>query len=159
MDDSTLEYPWVEYASFQERAGQIQRLSLAAWAIEDLLNEFLDSFSEGSLPVDREAREKRQKNLLINRQKKHSHRLKLVQEQAVTAPSYSPSEPIIHPLIIAELLIHVRASTTEQEWRILVLLAFDYDYATVAQNEGMSVTALKTKVSRCRQRLRVCLAA
>lgn len=159
MDDSALEYPWDEYASLQERADRVSKLSHTAWAIEAQLNKFLTSLSDGSLPVDGEAREKKQQNLLINEQKKDRHRLMLLQREAATAPTFSPSEPILRHLIIVELLVQVRASTTEQEWRVLVLLALDYDYATIARSAGISVTALKTKVSRCRQRLRVCLAA
>jgi len=159
MDDSELDYPWAEYASLQERADQIRQLGHTASAIEDQLNKFLDSLAKGSLPVDNEAREKQQKNLLINRQKKHRHRLRLLQQQAAIAPTSLPSEPIVSRLIIVEMLVQVRALTTVQEWRFLVRLALDQDYATIAQSEGISVAALKTKVSRCRQRLRIRLAA
>lgn len=159
MDDSTLESPWTEYASLQERAAQIRKLSHATWAVDDLLNNFLESLNKVSLPVDDEAREKRQKNFLINRRNKHSHRSKLLQEQAAITPSFLPSEPIIGKLIQAELLFRVRALTTEQEWRILVRLARGDDYATIARSEGISVSALKTKVSRCRQRVKMRLAA
>jgi hypothetical protein len=159
MDDSTLEHPWAEYASLQERADRVRKLSPTALAIEDQLNNFLESLDEGFLPVNDEAFEKRQKNLLINRRKKHSYRARLLQEQAAITPTFSPSEPIIGKLIQAELLFQVRTSTTKQEWRILVRLALDHDYATIAQSEGISVIALKTKVSRCRQRVRIRLAA
>lgn len=159
MEDSAPDYPWAEYASLQERADQITKLGHTAWAVEDQLNTFLESLANGSLPVDEEERAKRQKNLLINRQQKHRHRLRLLQEQAATAPTSSPPEEILDKVIEAELLVRVHILTTLQEWRILARLAHDHDYATIAQSEGVSVTALKTKVFRCRQRVRACLAA
>lgn len=150
---------WAEYASLQKRADRVTKLSHRAWAIEDQLNEFLDALEKSSLPVDEEARAKQQKNLLINRQNKHRHRLKLLQAQAATTPASSPPEQVTDPLIVAELIVRVRTLTTTQEWRILVLLAHAHDYAAIAQKEGISVAALKTRVTRCRQRLRLCLAA
>jgi len=159
MDNSVLDYPWAEYASLQERSDQIKKLGHTAWAIEDQLNTFLESFAEGSLPNDNDALEKRLSNLLINRHKKHRNRLRLLQKQAATAPTSSSPETVILNLIQAEQLVQIRALTTMQELRILQGLALDLDYKTVAQSEGMSVASLKTKVCRCRHRLRIRLAA
>jgi hypothetical protein len=159
MDDSVPDDLWAEYASLQERAKRATKLTHSACAIEDQMNEFLDALDNSSLPVDEEARAKQQKNLLINRQNKHRHRLALLQAQAATTPTSSPPEQVTDPLIVAELIVLVRTLTTTWEWRILVLLACDHDYASIAQREALSVAALKTRVTRCRQRLRLRLAA
>jgi len=160
MDDNVLDYPWAEYASLQKRADQINKLGPTAWAIEDQLNTFLESFAAGSLPLDNEAREKRLNNLVINRQKKHRNRARLLKERSATAQTQSSSpEPILNNLIRAEQLTRIRALTTTREWGVLRSLALDLDYKTIAQNEGVSVATLKTKVCRCRHRLRIRLAA
>jgi hypothetical protein len=159
MDDNVLEYPWDKYNSLQKRSRQIERLDPTAWAIEAQLNKILKSVAERSLPDNKEALDKQMNNLAINRQKKHRNRSRILQEHAATAPTSSPAEPIITNLIQDGQLVQIRASTTTQELRILYSLAHDVDYKTVAQSEGLSVAALKTKVCRCRHRLRHLLAA
>lgn len=159
MDNSASEYFWAEYASLQERVDRIRKVGHIAWAIEDQLNDFLESLGENSPSVDDKEREKKQKNFLINRQKKHSHRSRLLQEQAAITPTSLPPESIIKKVIEAELLFKIHSLATKQERRILKCLARGDDYATIAQSEGMSIIALKTKVSRCRQRVRIRLAA
>ena len=160
MDDTVLDYPWGEYATLQMRADQINKLGPTAWAIEDQLNTFLESFAAGSLPIDNEAREKWLNNLVVNRQKKHRNRSRLLKERTTTAQTRSSSsEPILHNLIHSQQLAQIRELTTTQEWGVLRSLALDLDYKTIAQNEGVSVATLKTRVCRCRHRLKTLLAA
>lgn len=159
MEDSALGQLWAKYDSLQKYASQVRKVDPKAWAIEEQLNDFLAKLEKGSLPVDDEVSERRLKNLLINRQKKHRHRSRLLQEHTAISLTFSPSESIIRKVIETELLVRVRTSTTAQEWRILVRLARGDDYGTVARSEGMSVVALKTKISRCRRRVRFRLAA
>src|SRR5262245_5377463 len=160
MDDTVLEYPWAEYAALQMRADQINKLGHTAWAIEDQLNTFLESLAAGSLPTDNEAREKWLNNLVINRQKKHRNRSRLLKERTATAQTQSTSsEPILHDLIQAEQVAQIRVLTTTKEWGVLRSSALDLDYKTIAQNEGVGSATLKTRVCRCRHRLRTRLAA
>lgn len=154
MDDKFTDDLWAEYASLQERSDKIQKLGQTAWAIEDQLNSFLESFAKGVLPASQEEREKQRTNLLINRQKKYRNRAKLLQKLAATFSTSSPPNLLILRLMQSQQLHKVFMLATKQDMRILWSLALDVDYKTVAQREGMNVIALKTKVHRCRQQLR-----
>lgn len=150
---------WDEYDSLQKRARSNKHIGPLAWAIEDQLNTFLKSLSDACLPADFETRSKQLNNLAINRQKKHRHRSSLLESYAATQTEVSAGKLILDELIQAEQLARVRSLISLQEWRILRKLARDDDYKTVAREEGISLPALKTRVSRCRCRLREYLAA
>ena len=60
----------------------------------------------------------------------------------------------IDRLYVRKAVARVRSLATHQEWRILWHLANGESYEGMARAEGLSVSALKTKVSRCRSRLK-----
>jgi hypothetical protein len=150
---------WDEYELLQRRSQSNSHIGPQAWAIEDQLDTFLASLSDACLPQDSSERRKQLTNLVLNRQKKHRHRAKLLESFAATQTEVSPEKLILDKLIQAEQLARVRSLISLQEWRILMRLARDDDYKTVAQKERISVAALKTRVSRCRGRLRERVAA
>lgn len=159
MNDDLPGELWDEYDALQKRARSNSHVGPVAWAIEDQLNTFLNLLSDASLPADSEARSKQFTNLAINRQKKHRHRANLLEFFAATQTEVSAEKLILDKLIQAEQLARVRSLISLQEWRILSKLAHDDDYKTVARDEGITLPALKTRVSRCRCRLREYLAA
>jgi uncharacterized protein YerC len=150
---------WVEYASLQERALSNHYVGPPAWAIEDQLNTFLRSLSGACLAADAESRTRQFNNLAINRTRKHKHRARLLTAFAATQTEVSAEKLILDKLIQDQTLVTVRSLVSVQEWRVLRKLAHEKDYQTVAQEEGISLPALKVRVYRCRCRLRQHLAA
>jgi hypothetical protein len=150
---------WDEYGSLQKRAERIITVAHNAWAIEDQLNTFLASLINNSLPKEAERRRKQSTNLAINRQRKHLYRFRLLESYAATQSEASVDKTSFDQVLQAEQLSTVRFVTTPDEWRVLWRLAREEDYKTIAEEEGVSIPALKTRVSRCRCRLRGHLAA
>lgn len=150
---------WDEYRSLQQRAERTTTISHSAWAIEDQLNAFLDSLKNNGLPKEADRRRKQFTNLAINRRSKHLYRFRLLQSYRATQSEASGDKTSFDRALQAEQLAVVRSKTTSDEWRILLSLAHENDYKTVAQENGLSVIVLKTRVSRCRCRLRSQLAA
>ncbi len=145
---------WQEYAALQQKARRVKKLDSYAWALEEQLCHFLDSIG-GGLPADSEARSKSLHNFLLNRAKKHSRRARLLEERYRVSVLEPPAEDIaVHRLRLRETIAIVRATTSGTEWRILSSLAYGKDYRTLAERERISISALKSKVCRCRHRLR-----
>ena len=160
MTDLLVDDLWCDYAFLQDRSRRLTVVNHAAWALEDQLDQFLDSLSKGVIPAEHEARDKWLTNLETNRAKKYRHRSALLRGRAAfmeIEARVSPSP--VEAISVTEQLAIVQANTASQEWRILSNLAADDDYATVARAEGFTVPALKSKVYRCRARLRLLLAA
>jgi hypothetical protein len=149
---------WDEYDSLQKRVEQITTVAHSAWAVEDQLNTFLDSIADGSLPADVNTRQKQLNNLKVNRQKKHLHRFRLLESFAATQAGASEGTAL-DQVLRAEQLLRIRSSTNLVEWGLLWRLARDEAYESLVIERGMTVSALKTRVSRCRCRLRQRLAA
>jgi len=144
---------WEEYGILQRKASRA-KIDSFTWALEEELNYFLDSVP-GRLPADPQVRSKFLHNLTLNRTKKYSRRTKLLeQHQHTLAPERSPEHEALQNLSLVETTMRLRAAATPVEWRILYSLAQGDDYQTVAGREGISVTSLKSKVCRCRQRLK-----
>jgi hypothetical protein len=150
---------WDEYDSLQKRADQVTNVAHSSWAIEDQLNTFLDSLSKGCLPADVNIRQKQLNNLKVNRQKKHLHRFRLLESFAAVQAEASGEKTAFDKVLQAEQLVRVRSLTDSLEWSVLWGLARDDGYQRLAVEQRISVAALKTRVSRCRCRLRERLAA
>ena len=150
---------WEEYRALQGLAERTITITHNAWAIEDQLNTFLDSLIDNSLPKEADRRHKQFTNLAINRRSKHLHRLRLLQSYAATQSEACTDKTSFDYALQAEQMAMVQSKATPTEWRILRKLAHDNDYKSVAREEGISVAVLKTRVSRCRCRLRSQLAA
>jgi hypothetical protein len=149
---------WDEYGSLQKRADQVTTLAHSSWAIEDQLNTFLDSLSKGGLSADVDTRQRKLNNLKVNRQKKHLHRFRLLESFAATHAA-AGVKTAFDQVFQAEQLARIRTLTNSVEWGLLVKLARDEAYESLAIDQRMGVSALKTRVSRCRCRLRQSLAA
>jgi hypothetical protein len=148
--------PWDDYAKLQQRADR-RKLDSKAWATDEQAEEFLNALARNSLKPDAKACEVWLQNLATNRAKKHRRRQALLHLYQHVRPSWEPSRA--HDRAAQEeFLERVRTSTTPQEWSALWALARGEDYEAVAAAEGCTVAALKSKVSRCRQRLHGCCA-
>jgi len=141
---------WDEYLAVQKKTDR-SKLDHYAWALEEQANHFLDSI--GRLPKTPEARSKSLRNLVLNRTKKHSRRRRLLEQWYLPAVEPSPEDIAIGRLQHKQTIALIRAATSGAEWKILISLASGSDYPTVARQAGISLSALKSKVSRCRQRL------
>src|SRR5207302_2584703 len=143
---------WEEYAVLQSKANRA-KLDSYTWAIDDQLEQFLDSI-KGRLPADSEARSKLLHNLVLNRTKKHSRRCRMLEAYRAPTPALDLEGETIDRLYVRKAVARVRSLATHQERRILWHLANGESYEGMARAEGLSVSALKTKVSRCRSRLK-----
>jgi len=150
---------WEEYGELQSRVDHVFNLAHSSWAVEDQLNSFLDSLANGTLSADADTRQRKLHNLKVNRQKKHLYRLRLVEAYAATQAAALSGTTAVDHVFQAEQMARVRSLTTLLEWRVLWRLARDEGYERIALDESINVSALKTRVSRCRCRLRACLAA
>jgi hypothetical protein len=158
-DYEGLEPEWVDFASLQDRLRGIERVDHKTWALEDQADAFLDSMTKGSLPTESESRAQWLDNLKVNRRKKHQKRLRLLEQHFAAIHTDSPATVVLDGVIQTEQLHRVRALTTPQEWGVLWDLANECDYQALASREHISVVALKTRVCRCRDRLRSRIAA
>jgi hypothetical protein len=154
MSENVSEVPphlWDEYQTLQRKVSR-SKIDSYTWALEDELNHFLDSV-QGRLPTEKEERSKSLKTLVVNRTKKHSRRRRLLEVYKPLEGEESPEKIALHRLQLLEVLAKVRSATSESEWRILCSLANEHDYVTIAKSERMTIYALKSRISRCRQRL------
>jgi hypothetical protein len=143
---------WAEYETLQRKVSRVRKINSYAWALEDQLNCVLDS---DEVSTNSEVRSKVLKNLLRNRIKKHSRRYALLEEQYQASTVDSSSEDsTIYVLDLKNVIAKARAAASDVEWRILGDLAQGDSYDDVARREQMRISTLKSKVCRCRQRLK-----
>ena len=144
---------WKEYALLQDRIDRAQVVNHRTFAMEDQLNVFLDSLEKGVLLSDPNSRRTRIENLYTNRSQKYRHRYKLLGLWAPNQPQFTSKSPI-DELIREEQLARACSMSTPQDWRILCRLADEDDYAIIAKEEGLRLGTLKSRVSRCRNRIK-----
>jgi DNA-directed RNA polymerase specialized sigma24 family protein len=149
---------WDEYDSLQKRVEQITTIGHITWAVEDQLNTFLDSIANNCLAADVSTRQKQLNNLKVNRQKKHLHRLRLLESFSATQ-AVAEKANAFDRVLQAEQVARVRSLTNAVEFGLLWRLARDETYEDLAAENGVTVGTLKTRMSRCRCRLRQRLAA
>jgi hypothetical protein len=155
MNEETSVIPaelWEEYEALQRKIRRVKKIDSYAWALEEQLDCFL---IPKQLPADSEDRSRVLQNFLLNRIKKHSRRNKLLEEQYRPSAGECFSEgAAIHSLHVKETIASVRAASSKTEWRILAGLAQGKSYDAVAEHERISISALKSKVCRCRRRFK-----
>lgn len=145
---------WTEYAALQKKAHRINKLDSYAWAIEDQIDNFLDSIQK-FCPETAESRAKSSHNLLLNRRKKHNWHSRLLEQESRREPPQLSAEIIAIDAIDSKRKIAaIDANTSPTERRILWQLADGINYATLAATENLTISALKSKACRCRQRLK-----
>jgi hypothetical protein len=143
--------PWDEYARLQQQADR-KTLDPRAWAAEELANTFLDAIAANTLKSSYDAFQGWQKNLSTNRAKKHRRRAVLLEQYRYERPASVASQA--HATAVRnEELYRVRRAVGGEEWRLLSDLANGGDYDGLAEATGCTISALKTRVSRCRRRV------
>lgn len=153
MSDATSAHdPWHQFSQLHHHANP-RILDHKAWATDEALDVILTRMQTGVVEADKDTRPRWLKNLVTNRAKKHRNRRTILLKDYAYETSLYDDTPPEKDAIITEEIASVRARTTDAEWRILWGLASGDDYETVAGWMGMSIGALKSKVSRCRTRL------
>ena len=143
--------PWLLYAALQFIAAAQRRYPVER-ALEERLKAFLDALSDGEIPDDLQKAGAWLKYLPGNRAKKHVRQDRLLKK---FANDLRPPEPL-SPLVAAERaddIEYVRSHVTGDEW-VLLRRAAAEELATLAMSVGLAVGTLKSKLCRCRARLR-----
>jgi DNA-directed RNA polymerase specialized sigma24 family protein len=143
--------PWDKYPPLQQQADR-QKLDAKAWAAEEQANEFLDALACNTPIIDAKAFEVWLENLATNRAKKHRRRAALLHVYQHLRP-ISESSKAHNAAVLKEDLEIIQKNATKEEWVALQALAAGDDYKSLAVAQGCTVSALKTRISRCRKRL------
>lgn len=155
-DDSALDPKWARYVQLREQL-ENRPLDLRTWALEEKVDAYLDALGNGDVSSDSDEVDRWLDNLDANRRKKYRHRIELFEQHfALIIPTSFRNQ--LDELIELERVKIVQKLTTECEFRVLYRRAHDDTYEAIAATELISVSALKTLVCRCRQRLRQSMA-
>jgi len=142
---------WQEYELLQNKSRKISKLDSYAWAVEDQLDRVL-SLATGPASAKVEPLAKSLKDLRLNRIKKHSRRRRLLQRFAAPVLPDVTENTLVGRIQLERAALAFR-STNGSDWQILVSIAYGADYGSIASRKGISVSALKSRVSRSRQQL------
>jgi DNA-directed RNA polymerase specialized sigma24 family protein len=143
---------WGDYARLQAQADR-RKLDPKAWAAEEQANQFIDAIANNDLKSNPEARQAWLENLATNRAKKHRRRAALLRLHQHCWPVAELS--VAHDAAVAnETVEKIKANTTTEEWWALVALSLGEAYKSLAMVQQCSESTLKTRISRCRKRLR-----
>jgi DNA-directed RNA polymerase specialized sigma24 family protein len=144
---------WADYAKLQNLSDH-QPLNHKGWATEEELNEFLKAISENRLPNDTESRSQWLNNLATNRAKKFRRRQTILKSNF--APICRPYEEprVLDRMVVSESLRLACARLTPDEWKLFLKIARGDSYQQIGQSNGSAAAATKTRVSRCRSRIR-----
>ena len=144
---------WDDYATLQTNAERRRRIDHKSWASDEQMDSFLDLLSirdghESTRPTG-----KRLNNLVTNRAKKYRRRNQLLCEYCASCCRSHLECAKLDGLCNGETISQVRHRVTAVEWSIFQELAEGDDYATIAARQHLTVSALKSRISRCRCRL------
>jgi len=108
---------------------------------------------------------KRFQSLCRNRQNKHAHRRQLEMESF--RPTHRrggtdfghvtltrPAPTVLNNLITDQLMLLIRAELSQEEFAILMEIADGDSYGDIACSRGLTVTSLKSRVLRARNKVR-----
>jgi hypothetical protein len=121
-------------------------------ALEERLDTFLSALAMGKVPADLRQASRWLRNLPGNRAKKHARQDRLLKRFGNDLRRPEP----VSPLAAAERsddIEYVRSHVTENEW-ILLSRASVEELVTLALSVGLGIGTLKSKLSRCRARVR-----
>jgi uncharacterized protein YerC len=157
MDNQTLDYPWDVLAELQARERSITKIGPWAEAHRDKLDYVVDLIVSGNVP-DRETLARRLRNVEINHQKTHKRRRQMDAASLAVVPARS-ADAIVNAVVAQDLVALARSLTASYEWTLIWALAEDATYSDLSSRTGLSISALKTRTSRCRSRIRSHLVA
>ena len=143
---------WQQYEALQNKSRKIRKLDSYAWAVEDQLDRAL-SLAQAAAPATEDGLAKSLKELRLNRIKKHSRRRRLLQKFVLPVLPDVTENTLLDRIQLERAAMAFRSTNDGSDWRILVSIARGADYGAIAGREGTTVSALKSRVSRCRRRL------
>lgn len=150
---------------FQEvnRFTDPRRIDDQAWAIDEVTERYLDRLADKSLTEVEDLTKQFWKEVW-NKKKKYRRRRQFLltrfpnESRNVDMPEPSKSaidESRYHAgLHTAELLEFVKSRVNDREWDLLVRSANEIPLDELSAEWGVPVGTLKSRLSRCRQRLR-----
>ena len=151
MDDHVLVYPWDVLAELQARERSITKIGPWAEAHRAKLDFLVDLIASGNVP-DRQTLARRLTNVEINRQKTYRRRREI--DATFAAVSEHPLDNALDVVVAKDGAAFDRSIATANEWALLWALATDSTYADLKSQTGLSLNALKTRISRSRSRIR-----
>jgi hypothetical protein len=164
---------WDKFRSIQNQA-DLRRVDHQAWAIDEVVSEYLerlDATDPDLKPLTDEEIEQLPGAFRLrvwNKKKKHRRRRRIV----LTRLPRETGRPVVDVPDPSKFVIDharndlgddldrksaaaaVRASVTEQEWKLLWARANDRSFEELSIEWGEAVGTLKSRVARCRRRLR-----
>lgn len=153
---------WSDFLKFERQQASKYSVSNHAWGADDALASYLDAMAEGQLASNSEARLRTLRNRATNRAKIHARRRDI--DRKLHNSSKDPKRREVRrqcdPMIIAAVSDEVQAVRSicrPDEWTWLWALANGDTCETLAASAKMSVSTFKSKVSRCRSRVRALL--
>ncbi len=151
---------WDDYATLQTNAERRRQLNHKSWAFDEQMDSLLDLLSNHDRLASSHSIDQRLNNLVTNRTKKYRRRTQLLCQYYVSrCRPYVECEKL-NSLCNGETIRQIRRQVTETEWSVFLYLAAGDDYETIATRQRLTVSALKSRISRCRHRLgRQCIEA
>jgi hypothetical protein len=136
----------MQFIAVAQRHQRVER------ALEERLDAYLSALAMGKVPEDLRQAGSWLRNLPGNRAKKHARQDRLLRRFGNDLRRPEP----VSPLAAAERsddIEYVRSHVSENEWILLSRASVD-ELATLALSVGLAIGTLKSKLSRCRARLR-----
>jgi len=147
---------WDDVAALQDCAANQRHLDYKAWAMEEQLDSLVQLVALVPLSEATDAHSKPILNLVANRSKKYRRRERLLRDsyRHICRSSYECTA--VELLLRRERIAAIRARLVKSDQQIFEGLADGDDYLTIAVRQKMTLGALKSKIGRCRDRLRQC---
>jgi hypothetical protein len=145
---------WDDFAALQNSAANRRQLDHKAWALEEQLDSFAELLSDSPSNEASAGKAKPVLNLVANRSKKFRRRDQLLRDSYQHICRKSCECRTIELLSRRESITEIRLRLSEDELRIFEDLADGADYLSIAGRHRMTQSALKSRISRCRQRVR-----
>ncbi len=145
---------WDDLAVLQNSAANRRHLDHKAWALEEQLDSFVELLTDSPSNEVSAGKAKSVLNLVANRSKKFRRRDQLLRNsyQHICRKSYDCQT--FELLSFRESIGKIRFQLSEGEFQVFEALAAGDDYVTVADRHLMTPSALKSKIARCRERIR-----
>ena len=145
---------WDDFAVLQNSAANRRQLDHKAWALEEQLDSFVELLKDSPSNEASAGTAKSILNLVVNRRKKYRRRDQLLRDSYQYFCRKSYECKTLELLSCREIVDGIRLQLSECELQLFEDLAAGHDYVTIADRYVMTPTALKSRIARCRERLR-----
>ena len=148
----SLPVPWVLFAALQRQADSAI-LNSFAWGVDEALDTLLYEIANGTTCSDSKEAPRRLKTLCSNRAAKYRRRQRILYEEYPQQPPVDDMSGPCQTAARAEALARISAHVTADERRLLRAWAEGYTYQELAAHTGLTISNLKSKISRLIVRL------